>query len=145
MKKSLFYLFILVSTFISFSCSSMVEDMKNLSKSSPATAYVVENFFEAVKSNDYDASLTLVSEPEEGSTDDVEAEVFEGFYLADKVIEENDSYPDASVKAIVKFYYKRNIVNLSFDPDGGYLSSSSAVYNTEGNTEKKFRELLKLL
>ena len=115
--------FVLVSSFLFFSCSNMVEDLRNLGKKQPegpgsdsVPETVTEIWLEKIETDDFEKAL------------EVPAEGFE--------FSETKSENDSSGKIIKKDYYKRVRVTLTFKLDGGLWDASDA----ESTGDKKITD-----
>lgn len=92
------------------SCSALVSDFKNLNRS---VSYTIENYFESASSENFE--LKSKSELKIGFPETEIPYESEGFTLDSEksgVFKENGS-------TYVRYYYKRNIVVLTFDSGGG--------------------------
>lgn len=93
------------------SCSALVSDFKNLNRS---VSYTIENYFESASSENFE--LKSKSELKIGFPETEIPYESEGFTLDSEksgVFKENGS-------TYVRYYYKRNIVVLTFDSGGAF-------------------------
>lgn len=105
-----FYMAVMPLLFIFSSCSSMLNDFEKLSR---ASQFQVEYYFERITDDEFELNETL-SQTGNKDSSNVENDLsFEGFYLDSKSFETKGSC------TFVKKYYKRNRVNVIFNPDGG--------------------------
>lgn len=113
MKKKLLQFILLTSIlFLSFvtSCSPMLSDFEKFLKT--AKEYRVEYYFERILDEEFELNddFTLKGNTAKGLDNNISVE---GFYFDSNEIVETDSL------YIIKKLYKRNRVNIVFNPDGG--------------------------
>ncbi len=108
--KRIYRVLFLVSVSALISCSALVSDFKNLNRS---VLYTIENYFESASTEKFE--LKFQSELKTGYPESEIPGEYEGFSLDSErsaVFKENGS-------TYVRYYYKRNIVTLTFDSGGG--------------------------
>lgn len=114
MKK--FYLFFVILFGVIFaSCSTMIEDFGKVDNEEPESSKCrIEYYFESLIDSDYELNSELTVFDDRDKVDTNSISQFEGFSY-----EFSDSKLEDSIY-IVKRYYKRNEVTLSFNTNGGY-------------------------